>query len=159
ISGVTINYSRMNSHQLIKSPKPIIFGPDPGFPQVTDLALTDSLRAGQRATLSGRLIDDNPDQVLSLTVNWGDGSPAEESTPDRAPFRLRHRYDTPGTYKVRVTWSDGLGQSNFEDLTLTVQPARHGGHGEHDGQGEHDGHDGQGRQDHADHDADGANRL
>jgi Ca2+-binding RTX toxin-like protein len=72
--------------------------------------------------------------------NPGDGSDPNEAgdgndtfnvqgTPDRAPFSLTHRYDTPGTYKVLVIWSDNLGQSNFEDLTLTVQHARHGGHG------------------------------
>jgi hypothetical protein len=152
--SVTINYSLMNIHQLFRSTAPIRFGPDPGFPAATDLALSDSIRAGQRATLSGRLIDDNPDQVLSLTVVWGDGSAPDEMTPDRAPFRLTHRYEAPGTYKVLVIWTDSLGQSNFQDLTLTVLPARHGGHGEHDG---HDGHDGHGE--HADHDADGANRL
>jgi hypothetical protein len=129
---VTINYSLMNEHFIFRSPLPVPILPDPGFPAATDLALTDSLRAGQRATLSGRLIDANPDQVLSLRVDWGDGSPAEQRTPDRAPFRLTHRYDQPGTYKVLVIWSDELGQSNFRELTLTVQPARHGGHGHHE---------------------------
>jgi hypothetical protein len=39
---------------------------------------------------------------------------------------------------VLVTWSDGLGRSNFRELTLTVRPARHGGH---DGDGESGDHD------------------
>jgi hypothetical protein len=147
LGAVTINYSLMNSVTLEQSPLPphITFIPDPGFPAATDLALTDSIRAGQRATLSGRLTDADPREVLSLTVVWGDGSPAEQSTPDRAPFRLTHRYDTPGTYKVRVTWTDSFGRSNFQELTLTVQPARHG---EHDGDGES-----------GDHDADAVSRL
>src|SRR5262249_62229319 len=80
-------------------------------------------RAGQRATLSGRLVDASPDQVLSLAVVWGDGSDPERSTPDRAPFRLTHRYDAPGTYKVVVIWSDSLGQSNGQDLPVTVTAA------------------------------------
>src|SRR5262249_26300611 len=96
-------------------------------------------------TLTGRLVEDNPTEVLSLMVVWGDGSPAEQSTPDRAPFRLRHRYQQPGTYKVLVVWSNSLGQSNSRVLTLTVRPARHG---EHDGD-----------RDASDHDADVASRL
>jgi hypothetical protein len=131
--AVTINYTLMNFHTLNKSPFPGTFIPDPFFPAATDLALTDSIRAGQRATLTGRLTDVDPREVLSLTVDWGDGSPAEQSTPDRAPFRLRHRYDTPGTYKVVVTWTDSVGRSNSQDLTLTVRPARQG---EHDGDSE-----------------------
>jgi hypothetical protein len=74
--------------------------------------------------------------VLSLTVVWGDGSPAEQRTPDRAPFRLTHRYETPGTYKVLVMWSESLGQSNFQELTITVGPARHGEE-DHDSRSDH----------------------
>src|SRR5262249_6602719 len=130
--AVTINYSLMNSEQLIQSPKPPTFV-DPGFPQATDLALTDSIRAGQQATLTGRLVDADPREVLSLTVNWGDGSQPEQRTPNRAPFRLTHSYETPGTYKVRVTWTDSVGRSNFQDLTITVRAARHDGDdGHHD---------------------------
>jgi hypothetical protein len=57
-------------------------------------------------------------------VNWGDGSARARSTPNRARFHLRHRYETPGTYKVRATWRDSLGQSNSRDLTLVVGPHR-----------------------------------
>ena len=132
--AVTINYSLMNEHQLFQSPLPphLTFIPDPGFPAATNLALTDSIRAGQRATLSGQLVDEDPREVLSLTVDWGDGSAPAQSTPDRDPFRLRHRYDTPGTYKVVVTWTDSVGRSNTQDLTLTVEPAGHHGHGGHE---------------------------
>jgi hypothetical protein len=149
--AVTVNYSLMNTEQLIQSTKPPTFIPDPGFPQATDLALTDSIRAGQRATLTGRLVDADPREVLTLTVNWGDGSAPVQSTPDRAPFHLRHRYDAPGTYKVSVVWTDSVGRSNFQDLTITVGPARHG---------EHNGDDGDdGRPDHSDQDAGVVNRL
>jgi hypothetical protein len=134
--AVTVNYSLMNTEQLIQSPKPNPgFVPDPFFPQATNLALTDSIRTGQRATLTGQLVDSDPREVLSLTVNWGDGSQPEQRTPNRAPFRLTHRYDTPGTYKVRVLWTDSFGRSNFQDLTITVRPARHDGDGDHDDHG------------------------
>jgi hypothetical protein len=128
--AVTINYALMNLHTLNRSPLPPHFIPDPGFPAAADLALTDSIRAGQRATLSGQLTDADPREVLSLSVDWGDGSNPVQRTPDRAPFHLSHRYETPGTYKVVVTWTDSFGRSNSRDLTLTVQPAGHGEHGD-----------------------------
>jgi len=132
--AVTINFSLMNSVTLNQSPLPphITFIPDPGFPAATNLDFTDSIRAGQRATLSGQLVDDDPREVLSLTVDWGDGSDPVQSTPDRDPFRLTHRYDTPGIYKVVVTWTDSFGRSNSRVLTLTVRPAHHH-HQDHDG--------------------------
>jgi hypothetical protein len=126
--AITIDYSGMDGVKLNRSTKPIPFIGDIGFPQATGLALTNSIRAGQHATLTGKLVDTNPDQVLSLRVNWGDGSAPVAMKPDRAPFRLRHRYEEPGTYTVPVIWRDRFGQENLEDLTLTVQPAEHHGH-------------------------------
>jgi hypothetical protein len=131
--AVTVNYSLMNTETLVQSPLQPAFTPDPFFPAATDLALTDSIRAGQQATLTGRLTDSDPREVLSLTVTWGEGSQPEQRTPNRAPFRLTHRYETPGTYKVRLTWSDSFGRTNFQDLTITVRAARHDGDdGDHD---------------------------
>jgi hypothetical protein len=135
--GVIINHPGigLGSIQLNPSPKPIplTFGPDPFFPAATNLALTSSIRAGQSATLTGQLTDGDPNQVLSLTVNWGDGTPVQQSTPNRAPFDLVHEYDAPGTYTVLVTWSDQRGRHNERKMTVTVQP-RHHGHGEgHEG--------------------------
>jgi hypothetical protein len=128
-NSVTINYSSIESLQVNKSTAPIVFNPDPFFPQVADLAFTDSIRAGEFATLSGRLVDGDAGDVLSLIVDWGDGSQPEESTPDREPFALTHTYDAPGTYTVRVIWTDSAGESNFRDLTLKVKHAKKGGHG------------------------------
>jgi hypothetical protein len=108
----------------------IQFGPDPGFPQATDLALTDSIRAGQRATLTGQLVDARPDRVLSLTVDWDDGSDPETTTPDRDPFAVTHTYAAPGAYFVHVTWTDSDGVSNSRDLLIRVRPAHHCWHGD-----------------------------
>jgi hypothetical protein len=125
--AVTINYSLMDSVTFNKSPlPPPPFLPDPFFPAATNLALTGSLRAGQQATLSGRLTDVDPREVLSLTVNWGDGSAPAYSTPNRVPFRLTHRYEEPGKYKVRVVWTDSVGRSKSQDLFITVKPAPKG---------------------------------
>jgi hypothetical protein len=91
-------------------------------PQAEDLAVTSPVVAGQLATLTGRLVDADQAQALSLTVDWGDGSDPDRSTPGQAPFSLTHRYATPGTYTVRAIWSDSAGESNSQDLALTVTP-------------------------------------
>jgi len=94
-----------------------------GAPQAQDLALTEQVRVGQTATLTGQLVDDDPNQVLSLTVDWGDGSDPETSTPDRDPFAVTHTYARWGTYFVHVTWSDSDGLSNSRDMLIRVEPA------------------------------------
>jgi hypothetical protein len=93
-------------------------------PQAQDLALTERVRVGHLARLTGTLVDDDPTQVLSLTVDWGDGSDPETSTPDRDPFEVTHSYANPGRYFVHVTWSDSDGVSNSRDLLIRVRPAR-----------------------------------
>jgi hypothetical protein len=91
-------------------------------PQAKDLKLTPSAKKCQFATLTGRLVDTDPGDALSLTVDWGDGSKPQTSTPNRAPFSLKHRYEQAGTYTVRVIWTDNTGQSNFRDPSLVVTP-------------------------------------
>jgi hypothetical protein len=95
-------------------------------PQAQDLALTQRVRVGQLAHLTGTLVDDDPTQVLSLTVDWGDGSDPETSTPDRDSFDVTHSYASPGRYFVHVTWSDSDGVSNSRDLLIRVKPDRVG---------------------------------
>jgi hypothetical protein len=91
--------------------------------QAQDLALPERVGVGQPARLTGTLVDADPNQVLSLTVDWGDGSDPETSTPDRGPFEVTHRYASRGDYFVHVTWSDSDGVSNSDDLLLRVGPA------------------------------------
>jgi hypothetical protein len=86
-------------------------------PQAAELAFPSTIAAGQHATLSGRLVGTG---VLSLSVDWGDGSPVAQSTPNRQPFRLKHKYAQPGTYHVRGVWTDSSGQSGFRELTIVV---------------------------------------
>ena len=92
--------------------------------QAKDLTLTAVTRVDQLATLSGRLVDQNPNAPLTLTVDWGDGSDPETSTPDRDPFEVDHSYASPGRYFVHVSWSDSDGVSNSRDLLIRVLPAR-----------------------------------
>jgi uncharacterized delta-60 repeat protein len=78
-------------------------------------------------SLTGQLTDDDPDAQLTLTVDWGDDTQPDSIQPGLAPFKLRHQYDQGGTYTVRAIWSDSLGGSNFQELSLTVDPAAQAG--------------------------------
>jgi hypothetical protein len=70
--------------------------------------------------LVGRLVDPDRGDVLSLTVDWGDGSPAETFHPGTAPFRVTHRYAGAGRYAVRLRWADAAGRGNSRVLSLVV---------------------------------------
>jgi hypothetical protein len=110
--------------------------------QAAELAFPTTIEAGRFATMSGRLVGTGE---LSLSVDWGDGTPVAHSTPDLRPFSIKHKYERPGTYHVRAVWTDSSGQSGFRELTITVEPASDGGDGEH--------------RDSSNHHADAATRL
>jgi hypothetical protein len=100
-------------------------GPKLGTPtQAAELAFPTTVAAGRSATLSGRLVGTGE---LSLSVDWGDGTPVAHSTPDLRPFDVKHKYERPGTYHVRAVWTDSRGQSGFRELTIVVTAA-----GEHE---------------------------
>jgi hypothetical protein len=116
---VTIHFPGLEFLQVNKGP---VANPHP--PLAKGLALSKSVRPGQLARLTGRLKDGDPGDTVSLIVDWGDGSKPKQLAPDRRPFALKHRYTKPGTYTVRVIWTDSSGESNFRDLTLTVKPGK-----------------------------------
>jgi hypothetical protein len=82
-----------------------------------ELAFPTTIAAGHPVTMSGQLEGTGE---LSLSVDWGDGSPAQQITPDQSPFRMKHKYTQPGTYHVRVVWTDSSGQSGFREMTIVV---------------------------------------
>jgi hypothetical protein len=90
-------------------------------PLAKDLALSKKVRAGESATLTGRLEDADASDTLTLTVIWGDGSEPSVSAPGRDPFKLTHAYAAKGNYRVRVIWTDSTGESNFRELQLKVK--------------------------------------
>jgi hypothetical protein len=100
-------------------------GPRAGSPPAAqDLALTDTVQVGDLATLSGQLVDDNPDAQLQLEVDWGEGSDPDVIQPGLDPFSLQHSYAQAGTYTVRAIWTDlATGESNSRDLTIQVLDA------------------------------------
>src|SRR5262249_31165971 len=125
-NAVTVNYSGIDALQLNRSTAPFTFNPDPFFPQVKNLTLRGPSREGRSARLSGRLVDGDKGDVLSLAADWGDGSTPDRSAPNRKPFARTHRYAAPGDYHGRVIWTDSAGVSNFRDLRLTVAAAKPG---------------------------------
>jgi hypothetical protein len=90
-------------------------------PLAKDLALSRKVRAGESATLTGRLEDADASDTLTLTVIWGDGSEPSVSAAGRDPFTLTHAYAAKGNYRVRVIWTDSTGESNFRELLLKVK--------------------------------------
>ena len=115
---VVINFASPESMVLLKGPS--FSSP----PLARDLKLTDKVRAGEAATLTGVLWDADAGDVLSLTVDWGDGSDPDVVQSNRDPFSVTHRYTAAGTYTVRAIWTDSSGQSNFRDLMLVVKKAK-----------------------------------
>src|SRR5262249_17301743 len=86
-----------------------------------DLALTPAvIDEGESVVLTGRLIDPDAGDKLTLVVDWDDGSRPETFHPGRDAFRLAHRYRDDGAYTVHVTWFDEHGQGNGGDLGVTV---------------------------------------
>jgi hypothetical protein len=98
--------------------------------QVRDLKLSpDEIKEGNQVTLHGSLTDPNPGDVLSLRVNWGDGTAAQTFTDlGTRPFEFHHVYahTSPdgSPYEVRVEWFDQHGEGNFRKLFVTVNSAK-----------------------------------
>jgi hypothetical protein len=120
--AVRIIYSGMAFLQVKQSPITPFFT----FPPLAKhLALPRSVKVGQLATLTGVLDEKARHDGLKLTVDWGDRSVPDVSMPGRAPFRRTHHYTKPGTYTVRVFWTDTrTSETNFRDLRLTVMAAK-----------------------------------
>src|SRR5262249_21911827 len=89
-------------------------------PMIINDKLTPLINEGSVATLAGQLVDPDVGDVLSLRVNWGDGSPTETFHPGRDPFAVTHRYLDNGTFDVAFTWFDNHGGSNSRTRQVTV---------------------------------------
>ncbi|MFL5240612.1 MAG: PKD domain-containing protein [Gemmataceae bacterium] len=94
--------------------------------QVRNLELSpDVINEGQRVTLRGALTDPNRGDVLSLRVNWGDGTVQNFTDLGTHPFHFAHTYadnSAPGApFLVRVEWFDQHGAGNFRKLFVTVR--------------------------------------
>jgi hypothetical protein len=93
-------------------------------PAAKELKLTRGPKGSRLVTLTGHLTDADRATPLALTVDWGDGTTPQTSTPNRKPFSLKHSFQGAGTGTVRVIWTDTrTHESNFQDLRLTATPA------------------------------------
>src|SRR5262249_11898159 len=100
---------------------------------IADVSLAPAPGKSGHVVFTGRLVD--PDAAdagqLTLTVDWGDGSPAQVAHPGTDPFRLKHRYRKAGTYVVRFSWTDGHGVVRSDSRSVTVLPGDDGGPDDH----------------------------
>ncbi|MBS1794665.1 MAG: CSLREA domain-containing protein [Acidobacteria bacterium] len=92
-------------------------------PVLSGLAFSPSpATAWQPTTLSGTASDANAGAALTLTINWGDGSPdTVQSVTSGTPFSVNHTYTVSNSYTATATVSDGLAQ-DVGTLSLTVDP-------------------------------------
>jgi PKD domain len=118
-NGPTVNVFFSPIESLVLNKGPSISSP----PLAKNLKLSKNVRAGELATLTGTLWDANADDVLSLSIDWGDGSKPSAIVPNRDRFSVSHKYVKDGTYTVRAIWTDNTGQSNFRELILRVKRA------------------------------------
>jgi autotransporter-associated beta strand protein len=91
--------------------------------QAEDLALTPTvLDEGETTVLTGNLTDPDELDELTLTINWGDGTPVQEfRDTGRDPFRVPHQYLDDGLYTVSVGWRDQHGGGRSQDFTVLVR--------------------------------------
>ena len=95
------------------------------FPMIKNDVLTPEIKEGGLATLSGQLVDPDPTDFLTLTVNWGDGSPVQKYHPGTAPFAVTHKYLDDGLYDVTFSWfaDNGPAKSRTRQVrVLNVAP-------------------------------------
>jgi PKD repeat protein len=84
--------------------------------------MPNPIEEGQRVVLTGHLTDSNQEDILTLVVDWDDGTPVEYHTDlGTAPFAIPHRYQDHGVYTVHLTWFDDHGEGNNTDMTVIVQ--------------------------------------
>lgn len=93
-------------------------------PQAKGLSVAKSAKLGQAVVLSGKLVDADKADALSVAVDWGDGSAPSQASPNRKPFALKHKFTQEGPQTVRVIWTDSQGESNFQQTTLNVVAAK-----------------------------------
>jgi autotransporter-associated beta strand protein len=83
----------------------------------------DDLTLKRRGTLTrhGRAIDPGPRDVLTATVDYGDGSgPQPLRLNKQGRFLLHHHYRQPGEYQVTVTVQDDDGAVGADSFRVTV---------------------------------------
>jgi hypothetical protein len=82
-------------------------------PSLSNLAITSPINEGGTATLTGNMSDPGTLDSLTLTVDWGDGSAAQNFSyaAGTTSFSVTHQYLDNGTFTPSVTLTDKDGGS------------------------------------------------
>jgi parallel beta-helix repeat protein len=94
---------------------------------VTILALSveagddQAVDEGQKVTIVASFTDSRVGVTHSATIDWDDGTTTDGTVDEQAKTVTGdHAYADDGIYVITVTVFDGLGQSNFDTLHVTV---------------------------------------
>jgi hypothetical protein len=77
-------------------------------PVITSAAFSSSsvTCGSNNASLSGTFDDPGAESSWTVTITWGDGSPASTLTTTTHSFSASHTYDSSGTYSATITVTD-----------------------------------------------------
>jgi hypothetical protein len=96
-------------------------------PVVDGLALdSPSVRAGSLALVRAIVTDPGRSDVLSVSIDWGDGTVTAAPVEWDGKVRASHEYSAAGSYPIVVTATDGDGGSAVADIGIDVTPANRG---------------------------------
>lgn len=89
-------------------------------PVLSDVAVTNRISRGTIAGLFAHVTDPGLFDTLTISVDWGDGKPAEALTADSSGrLRAQHGYQQSGRFLVKLTAGDGKATSEFR-LWITI---------------------------------------
>ena len=75
---------------------------------------------GGTVSLSASFTDNAVDAPWSYTINWGDGSPADNGTTSASPITFSHVYQGLGQYPLLVSVTDARGATGSGTATVNV---------------------------------------
>lgn len=96
-------------------------------PAFANRSVTNKIRAGELATLSGHITEPDAKDTFFLDVDWGDGSRPQTLVFPPGSSRdvdVTHRYAKKGAHKIHIVWHDDHGGSNSADLIVKVKKAK-----------------------------------
>ena len=96
-----------------------------------DIVMTVSgvaVAANQTLTLQGTFAEPGAQDMFTVDISWGDGSPDTVLSlgPQARSFAAPHVYTAEGTFVVAATVTDSGGDAAASSLVLPVQPAAFG---------------------------------
>lgn len=85
-----------------------------------EIGLDDSILIDSNFLRSIEFTDPDVDDSWSITIDYGDGSPAELLQTTTTLFELNHTYTTAGDFTIDVVVTDSIEASIFDSMVLTV---------------------------------------